>query len=65
MARLTELYHQQLRHSRARPTNVQKGQRPTLLTKASPKSLTHVLFKFMQLSFLCLCIYILGVDMKP
>jgi hypothetical protein len=34
-----------------------EGPRPTLPTKASPRSLT-ILFKIMQLPLLCLCIYV-------
>jgi hypothetical protein len=41
-----------------------KDPRPTLPMKASPRSLTHVLFESMQLCLLCLCIYVSGVEMK-
>jgi hypothetical protein len=41
-----------------------EGPKANLANEGKPGSLTHVLFKFIQLSFLCLCIYVSGVDMK-
>jgi hypothetical protein len=41
-----------------------EGPKANLPAKASPRSLT-LPFKIMQLSILWLCIYILGVELKP
>jgi hypothetical protein len=42
-----------------------EGPRANLTSEGKPRIINPDFFKIMQLPLLCLCIYVLGVELKP